>query len=242
MTTDPGWFAAGGLCGAAGAYAWGAMWPGSQLFGPTVRHTGDESSVALTFDDGPNPTATSRILDLLAQHNLQATFYVIGQHVRAFPELAKEIVARGHAIGNHTDTHPSLALLSAKRIRAELDRCDEAIGAATGKKANWMRPPYGFRSPMLNGIVTQRGNAGVAMWSVMARDWKPQPAQPVIERLRGTRGGDIVLLHDGDHQKLEGDRGHVVTALEYWLPRWKDAGLRFVTMDEMTKVSGRPSA
>jgi peptidoglycan-N-acetylglucosamine deacetylase len=238
MSTNPAWFAAGGLCAAAGIYAWGALAPSSQLFGPTVRGTGDASTLALTFDDGPNPAATPRILDLLSKYDLRATFYVIGRHVRAFPDLAKEIIARGHAIGNHTDTHPSLALCSGSRIRQELDRCDEAIAAATGVTAKWMRPPYGFRSPQLGSILAARGNAGVAMWSVMARDWKPQPAERVIERLRRARGGDIVLLHDGDHQTLEGDRSHVVAALEYWLPRWKDSGLRLITMNEMNKSFG----
>jgi peptidoglycan-N-acetylglucosamine deacetylase len=238
MTTNPVWFAAGGLCAAAGICAWGLMVPSSQLFGATTQRTGDAATMALTFDDGPNPTATPRILNLLAQYNLHATFYVIGRHVRAFPGLAKEIVARGHAIGNHTDTHPSLALLSGRRIREELDRCDQAISSATGLKAKWMRPPYGFRSPLLGSIIAARGNSGVAMWSVMARDWKPQPAGPVIERLRPARGGDIVLLHDGDHQTIEGDRSHVVAALEYWLPRWKDSGLRLITMDEMNKSFG----
>jgi peptidoglycan-N-acetylglucosamine deacetylase len=233
MTTNPAWFATGGLCAAAGIYAWGALVPSSQLFGPTVRSTGNASTLALTFDDGPNPAATPRILDLLARYDIRATFYVIGRHVRAFPELAKEIVARGHAIGNHTETHPSLALCSPSRIREELDRCDQAISSATGVTARWMRPPYGFRSPQLGSILAARGNSGVAMWSVMARDWKPQPAEPVIERLRRARGGDIVLLHDGDHQKLEGERSHVVAALEYWLPRWKDSGLRLITMNEM---------
>jgi peptidoglycan-N-acetylglucosamine deacetylase len=242
MMTHPAWFAAGGLCAFAGVYAWGAMVPSSQLFGPTARGTGDSSTMALTFDDGPNPKATPRILDLLAQHNQRATFYVMGRHVRAFPELAKEIIARGHAIGNHTETHASLALVSPSRIREELDRCDQAISSAAGVTARWIRPPFGFRSPMLNSIIASRGNAGVAMWSVMARDWRPQPAKPVIERLRHARGGDIVLLHDGDHQTLEGDRNHVVAALEYWLPRWKDSGLRLITMDEMNGISERPSA
>jgi peptidoglycan/xylan/chitin deacetylase (PgdA/CDA1 family) len=131
-----------------------------------------------------------------------------------------------------------LALLSGTRISEELDGCDEAIRQSAGVKPRWMRPPYGFRSPQLHGIVMRRGNAGVAMWSAMARDWKTQPAEPVIQRLRRARGGDIVLLHDGDHRVLRGDRNHVVKALEYWLPRWKDSGIRFASMDEIEKPSG----
>jgi peptidoglycan-N-acetylglucosamine deacetylase len=191
--------------------------------------------MALTFDDGPNPAVTPQLLDLLARYKAKATFFLIGRHVRAFPAIAKEIAARGHAIGNHTESHPSLALLSSARVTEELDRCDEAILGSAEVKPRWIRPPYGYRGPLLNGIVMRRGNAGVAMWSAMARDWKKQGAEAVIQRLRRARGGDIVLLHDGDHRVLQGDRGHVVKAMEYWLPRWKDAGLRFASMDEIEK-------
>lgn len=235
MTINPAWFGAGGVCAAGAMFAWGATVPSSQLFGPTVRRTGDTSCMALTFYDGPNPAVTPQLLELLEKHGTKATFFLIGQHVRAFPSLTKEIAVRGHAIGNHTESHPSLALLSSSRIAHELDSCDEAVSNATGARPRWMRPPYGFRSPMLNGIVARRGGAGVAMWSAMARDWKPQPAEPVIRRLHHARGGDIVLLHDGDHRVLQGDRRHVIAALEYWLPRWKDSGIRFMTMNEIEK-------
>ena len=230
---NPAWFAAGGVCSASAIYAWGAAAPSSQLFGPTIRYTGEASTMALTFDDGPNPAATPQLLDLLDKHDVRATFFLIGRHVRACPSLAKEIVERGHVVGNHTESHPSLALLTSGRIVEELDRCDEAIAAATSVSSRWMRPPYGYRSPLLGGIVRDRGKSGVAMWSAMARDWKPQAAERVIQRLRRARGGDIVLLHDGDHRALNGDRRHVVAALEHWLPRWKDAGTRFVTMKEI---------
>jgi peptidoglycan/xylan/chitin deacetylase (PgdA/CDA1 family) len=188
--------------------------------------------VALTFDDGPNPAATPALLDLLDAHSVHATFFLIGQHVRAFPALTREIAARGHATGNHTETHPSLIFLSRARLRDELNRCREAIlSAVGGAEFRWMRPPFGFRGPQLDGVVRQLGYSGVAMWSKWAWDWKPQPAERVIHRLRRVVGGDIVLLHDGDHRLLEGDRRHTVAALAHWLPRWKDAGMRFVTLD-----------
>ena len=235
---NPAWFAAGGACAVAGISAWGAAAPSSQLFGRTLRHTGDAGAIALTFDDGPNPTATPQLLDLLTKHQARATFFLIGRHVRAFPALAREVVARGHEIGNHTETHPSLTWLASSQIEEELERCDEAISSAGGVTPRWMRPPYGYRNPLLNGVVTRRGNAGVAMWSVAARDWKTEATEPVIERLRRARGGDIVLLHDGDHRVLQGKRGHVIAALEYCLPRWKDSGFRFVTMNEIEKNPG----
>ena len=205
-----------------------------------MRTTGDASTVALTFDDGPNPAATPALLDLLDKDDARATFFLIGQHVRAFPALAREIAARGHAIGNHTETHPSLIFLSRAKLREELNRCREAIlSAVGGTEPRWMRPPFGFRGPQLDAVVRELGYSGVAMWSKWAWDWKPQPAERVIHRLRRVIGGDIVLLHDGDHRLLEGDRRHTVAAIAHWLPRWKDAGMRFVTLDAIGSTAPR---
>ncbi|HEV3254043.1 MAG TPA: polysaccharide deacetylase family protein [Candidatus Acidoferrales bacterium] len=217
--------------GGAASCAWGAVHPRSQLFGRTLCRTGDDSTLALTFDDGPNPAVTPRLLELLARHEARATFFLIGRYVRACPGLAAEIAARGHVIGNHTETHPNLIWLSPQRIREELMQCGEAIAEATGRKAGWMRPPFGYRGPQLGGAVRGAACAGVAMWSASGRDWRPQPAARVIRRLRRARGGDIVLLHDGDYRALGADRRHTIEALEYWLPRWKDAGLCFVGLD-----------
>ena len=190
--------AAGGL----GTVTWAAVAPSAQIFGPTIRRTGDAGSIALTFDDGPNPVVTPELLNALDVHWARATFFAIGRHVRAFPELAAEIVARGHLIANHTETHPRLALMGLRGVTDELSRCREAIQTATVRDAKWMRPPYGFRGPNLKRVVSNLKMSGVVMWSKWAWDWKAQPAEPVIERLRGVRGGDIVLLHDGDHRVL----------------------------------------
>jgi peptidoglycan/xylan/chitin deacetylase (PgdA/CDA1 family) len=225
-------FAAGAASAAAGTFAWASASASAQLFGRTIRRTGNASTMALTFDDGPNPAVTPQLLDLLDRHKVHATFFLIGKHVRAFPALAKEIAQRGHTVGNHTETHRKLTFLSRRRIDQELDRCEAAIASATGKAPRWVRPPFGFRGPQLDGVVRRNGGAGVVMWSAMARDWKPQPAERVIERLRRARGSDIVLLHDGDHKVLEGDRRHTLAAVEYWLPRWRDLGIRFVNLDE----------
>jgi peptidoglycan-N-acetylglucosamine deacetylase len=218
--------------GAALVGAWGAVHPQSQIFGRTIRETGDAQTLALTFDDGPNPAATPALLDLLDQHNALATFFLVGSRVRAFPEITREITARGHTIGNHTETHVNLIFLSREKLREELNCCGEAIHAAVdGGELRWMRPPFGFRGPQLGSVVRGLGYSGVVMWSKWAWDWMPQPASRVIHRLRRVFGGDILLLHDGDHRVPEGDRRHTVEALRHWLPRWKDAGIRFVTLD-----------
>lgn len=223
---------AGGLVlGGAAVAAWGAVYPGAQIFGRTLRITGDPLTLALTFDDGPNPSVTPALLNLLERYDARATFFLMGSHVRAFPALTREIAERGHAIGNHTETHPSLIFMSARRLQDELDRCREAIESAAAYRPRWIRPPFGFRGPGLSGVVRRLGYSGIAMWSKLVRDWRPQAAEPVIRRLRRASGGDIVLMHDGDHRLLEGDRHHTVAALAHWLPRWKDAGLKFVTVD-----------
>jgi peptidoglycan/xylan/chitin deacetylase (PgdA/CDA1 family) len=224
-----------GALAASGAFCRGAFAPGSQLFGRTTRFTGDSGALALTFDDGPNPRVTPGLLDLLDHHDAKATFFLIGRHVASAPVLAKEIAARGHVIGNHTQTHPNLAFCLPAATEKEVDQCDEAIQTAIGRKPLWMRPPFGCRSPALNGIVRRNGCAGLVMWSKWGRDWKSQPAAAVIHRLANARGGDILLLHDGDHRVPQGDRQHTVDALKHWIPRWKEAGLRFVTLDALAE-------
>jgi len=225
-----------GAAAAAGIAAWGAVAPSSELFGPTVRHTASSRKIALTFDDGPNPAVTPRLLELFDRNSVRATFFLIGKFARACPELVKEISGRGHLIGNHSDTHANLFFRSRTGIRVELARCQDAIAAAHAEPPRWMRPPYGYRSPLLFGEIRRAGMRGVVMWSKICWDWKPQPPQRLIERLtRVARPdqpqGDILVLHDGDHRALGGDRHHVVAALEHWLPRWRDAGMEFVTME-----------
>jgi peptidoglycan/xylan/chitin deacetylase (PgdA/CDA1 family) len=235
----------------AGLGAWGAVAPSSQLFGAVLRRLpaaaeGEASrEIALTFDDGPNPAITPRLLDLLARYNAPATFFVIGQFAAKCPELVREIAARGHLLANHTHTHPNLFWQSRTSIAQELRQCEEAVAEALGAAVStaskvshganaltmqWMRPPYGLRGPQLFGVARALGLRGVATWSRLCFDWKPQPAAPVIARLARVQARDIVLMHDGDYRKLGGDRAHVVAALEHWLPRWRDAGLEFVTI------------
>ena len=225
-----------GAAAAAGIAAWGAVVPSSELFGPTVRHTASSRKIALTFDDGPNPAVTPRLLELFERHSVRATFFLIGKFARACPELVREISARGHLIGNHSDTHANLFLRSRGGIRDELARCQDAIATARAEPPRWMRPPYGYRSPLLRGEIRRAGMRGVVMWSRICWDWKPQPPERLIARLSrvarpGQPQGDIVVMHDGDHRALGGDRHHVAAALEHWLPRWRDAGMEFVTME-----------
>jgi peptidoglycan/xylan/chitin deacetylase (PgdA/CDA1 family) len=213
---------------AAGVPAWAAMHPRSQLFGATVCHAGN--SCALTFDDGPNARVTPKLLALLEKHRVYATFFVLGKYVEQYPELTAEIAAAGHAIGNHTFAHPSLLFFSQQQIFNELRRCATAVSAATGRHMNLVRPPFGFRCPQFHSAAQKMGLSKVVMWSVSGRDWNQQPAALVRRRIQKTKSGDVILLHDGDHRVANADRSHMLEALEYWLPRWQDAGLKFVTL------------
>lgn len=230
------------LVGAAGLglTLWGAVSPASQLFGPTLRRLPEDGAakrIAITFDDGPNPAITPRLLDLLERYNAKATFFVVGKFARACPEIIREIDARGHLLANHTDTHPHLALHFGVRNLVELKRCEDSVasalaaGSGGARLMKWMRPPFGFRGPQLYGAMREVGIERVAMWSKLCYDWKPQPGENIVRRLAKIGAGDIVLMHDGDFKALNADREHVLFGLEHWLPRWRDAGMEFVTIE-----------
>ncbi len=219
---------------ASGLAAWGAFHPGSQIFGPTLRRL--EQGCALTFDDGPNPEVTPRLLALLDRHAVPATFFMLGKYVREHPALVREIAARKHRIGNHTYAHPSLLFMTRSQIRDELNRCEDALVSAIGRRSDCVRPPFGFRGPQFESVARQLGFSKPVMWSVSARDWNPQPAASIIRRLRRARAGDIVLLHDGDHRKSGADRSHTLQALESWLPQSKDSGVEFVALPLGVKI------
>lgn len=199
-------------------------------FPRSIRSTGDAGTIALTFDDGPNPRVTPDLLRLLQRHHVVATFFVIGRHTRAERGLAGEMAAAGHVLGNHTDSHVLLPFTSAPVARQELARCSDAIAEACGERPRLLRPPYGLRRRHLKQIAIELGLQRLVMWSRVAWDWRPQEYERVARRLEAVRGGDVVLLHDGGPQP-EADRTHVVRALAECLPRWIDAGYRFVPLD-----------
>jgi peptidoglycan/xylan/chitin deacetylase (PgdA/CDA1 family) len=234
---------------AAGITAYGAVYPRSQLFGSTVCRTNSPRKLALTFDDGPNPAITPKLLDLLDLYKARATFFVIGKHARDCPDLLKETAARGHVIGNHTDAHPNLFWLKPDQITVELRCCNYSIIAATGAPPKWFRPPYGMRNPWVVPAARELKQR-VAMWTLIPGDWRATSSEWLVPRLgpiaaraerhlnaHATPGstastGDILCLHDGSHRQLNADRLPTLAALEYWLPRWRDLGLEFVTIED----------
>jgi peptidoglycan/xylan/chitin deacetylase (PgdA/CDA1 family) len=231
------------LAACAGVVAYAAVHPRSQLFGETVYRTNSPRKLAITFDDGPNPALTSQLLDLLERYEARATFFVIGKYARQCPELVKETMQRGHLVANHTLTHPNLFWLTSRAIRDEMRQAQGAIVEATGSVPKWFRPPYGFRNPWVVKTAVHLGMRTV-MWSLIPGDWKPRPLEKLIRKMgtiaaRAERNlsspdamGDILCLHDGGHRALNADRTNTLKALEHWLPRWRDAALEFVTIEE----------
>lgn len=239
------------LAAAGGGLAYAAFHPRSELFGRNIHATSSAKKLAITFDDGPNPAITPKLLDLLDQYQAHATFFVIGRFAREEPGLLREMVAQGHVVGNHTETHPHLCWHGPAYIREQLKRSNEAIFSAVGARPKWFRPPYGLRNPWVIPAVNQLGMQAV-MWTLICFDWKAPSAEWLIPKLktiadrasrnsdgkgnfRASAAGEILCLHDGNHRKQNGNRRPTVEALAYWLPRWRDLGLEFVTMDEAAK-------
>lgn len=222
----------------AASYAgYATMAPASQLYGRTLTHGSDPNQMALTFDDGPNDPHTMHLLEVLAQHNARATFFLIGKYVRQRPDIARAILAAGHEIGNHTDSHPNLILVSAARLRQELADCNKALEDALGKKVMLLRPPFGGRRP--NVLRTARAmGLNPVMWSVTGYDWSAKAADEIVGKVtrqvdsRRKAQGEIVLLHDGGHLAFGTDRGYTVEATRRLADRY--AAKKFVTVSGLS--------
>lgn len=152
--------------------------------------------VAITFDDGPSPTLTPRVLEVLREHDAHATFFLLGAQVEKFPELAQSIAADGHDLANHAHSHRSFRSLFPSQITGELDRTEAAIAEATGLHPRFVRPPFGRFPESTVPLVRDRGG-DVVLWSVDAGDWADAaPAQIAEAVVRAARPGAIILLHD----------------------------------------------
>jgi peptidoglycan/xylan/chitin deacetylase (PgdA/CDA1 family) len=221
----------------AGAYAYAALVPTSQLFGRTLIAGLDPDEVAFTFDDGPNDPYTLQLLDLLAQHQVRAIFFLVGNYVRVRPELARAILQAGHLIGNHTMSHPSLMWERPSRVREELAGCNAVLEDVTGQAVHYFRPPFGARRPDVLRTAVELGLKPV-MWNVTAHDWDatdPRALAGRVQRIvrsnqRLGRGSNI-LLHDGGHRQLGTDRSVTLAATRILLESWAGTDLRKVSID-----------
>lgn len=231
-----------GLAGAAGAVGvafYGGQYPTAQIYGATIcRNPAAGRRIALTYDDGPNPAYTPQLLALLDRFGAKATFFSIGLWAEREPGLLREMHAAGHAIGNHTHTHPTMPLLSMGAVKEELRRCRAAVEAAgiEFSRANGgmlMRPPYGRRRPATLRAMREEGYEPVT-WSVTCYDWRRTATRRSIARhARHAGEGDIILMHDGNNLVPDADRSRSVGATEDTLERYAAAGYEFVTVPEL---------
>ena len=190
----------------------------------------NSSNLYLTFDDGPDPDVTPKVLDLLKLHNVKATFFCVGTNLKLEPELARRIVSEGHLLANHSMSHPIFGSLSFKAQRLELSQGDALVELYTGNKNNLFRAPRGEWSLRLLGYMFFIGVTG-AHWSYDSEDYRKEAIQNIIDRFvaRPPEGGEIILFHDDDDRCVE--------ALSTLLLQWQEQGFTFDTMQCFSRDS-----
>ena len=191
--------------------------------------------VAMTFDDGPHPKNTPRLLDILRARNIKATFFVIGRSVELYPQVVRRTVAEGHEIGNHTHTHRLLTKLSDAEVRQEFSRCRDAVGKASGIQPRVMRPPYGGLLQRQRELAHNEFGYPTILWSVDPLDWKNRVPSLITSRiLSGTTAGGIVLSHDL--------HSTTVDAMPATLDGLLNRGFRFVTVSQLLAMKTETTA
>ncbi|MGP1355998.1 polysaccharide deacetylase family protein [Roseicyclus sp.] len=191
-----------------------------------TRIATSEPLVALTFDDGPHPSLTPQLLDILRAYEVSATFYVIGNRVAQLPQLAARIAAEGHEIGNHTWSHPSLFGHSDAALLDQVDRTSHAVINATGRMPVTLRPPYGNMHPRQRLMLHQARGIPTVLWSVDPEDWRRPGSTVVTNRILSmSHPGDVVLAHD--------IHGPTIRAMPGTIEGLRARGFRFVTVSEL---------
>jgi peptidoglycan/xylan/chitin deacetylase (PgdA/CDA1 family) len=188
-------------------------------------------AISLTFDDGPTP-GTMKILDVLHQYAVKATFFQIGRQAEAAPEIAQAVSAAGHEIGNHSHSHPNMALKSAAAIADEFEKAQTTIVEKTGRTPSFLRAPYGVRWFGFRAVQERLGLTG-AMWTVIGLDWK-LPAEAISTRIVTRVGeGDIICLHDGRGTLKDPDISATVEAVRRIVPNLLEKGYHFETVTQL---------
>ena len=194
----------------------------------------DGSVVAMTFDDGPHPKLTPRLLDMLKERNIKATFFVVGKCVAEYPDIAKRIVDEGHEIANHSWNHPQLTKLSPSAFDAEISQTNAAIEKATGVRPVTMRPPYGAINAGLTKRLNEEYGLSVILWSVDPQDWKIRKSDHVSSHIiKNTAPGAIILAHDIHPSTID--------AMPAALDTLQSKGYKFATVTELIALD-RPAA
>jgi peptidoglycan/xylan/chitin deacetylase (PgdA/CDA1 family) len=190
-------------------------------------------AIAITFDDGPNPELTPRLLDMLKERGLKATFFVVGQNVEEYPGIVTRMASEGHEVANHSWSHPALTKLGIESFRKQIENTNQAIANATGKRPVLMRPPYGATSLTLNKRLNEQFGLKVILWSVDPLDWKYRNSNRVYNSIvQNTRPGSIILAHD--------IHATTIAAMPATLDALLAKGYKFVTVSELIAMEVAP--
>ena len=226
-------FTAGAVMGGiSAAAAYGSISKSSQLFGPTVyKGPGRQRTVALTFDDGPSE-GTMPLLEYLHREQVWATFFQCGMNVKRLPQIAGEVAAAGHQLGNHSYSHPKLLFKSTRFIEHEFTEAQKIITFETGLAPIVLRPPYGFRWAGMRAVQQKLSLLNV-LWTVIANDWR-WPAEKIMRHvLKAASPGGIVCLHDGRTVEPKPDISETLAAVRKIVPVLKDQGYTFLTISDL---------
>ena len=189
--------------------------------------------IAMTFDDGPNPQLTPKLLDMLKERGIKATFFLVGRNVEEYPDIVRRMSAEGHEVANHSWSHPALTRLGGESFRKQIENTNDAIVRATGKRPLLMRPPYGATSSILNRRLAEEFGLKVILWSVDPLDWKYRNSNRVYSYIiQNTQPGSIILAHD--------IHATTVAAMPATLDSLLGKGYKFVTVSELIAMEVRP--
>ena len=226
------------LCLGAGVLAWPVFDVNSSFWAKTLwRAEGSPGAVALTFDDGPHPRYTPRVLAILEAKRVPATFFVIGENARAHPDLLASIDQAGHLVANHSDHHGwGFHFAPRARLRRELMACNAAIANAIGKEPTLFRSPQGFKTPALGDALHDLGFLAIG-WQVRGLDAMGRDSAKIAQRIASrVKAGAVVQMHDGAAQLAIKSREATLGALPDVIDRIRAAGLEFVRLDALLGV------
>ena len=196
--------------------------------------------IALTFDDGPYPPYTDRLLDVLKAKGIHATFFLVAEQAQQYPELVRRMKAEGHTVGLHAFRHRDFLKLTEEEKRKDLEQGKAVLHAITGKDPVYWRPPHGFRDFSVMETAAAQ-NLTVVNWSVIPRDWTGIDSQEIYRRVMDkAEDGSIVLLHDGDSPGYKASRQATVDAVDPLIDSLREKGYHLVSLEEYVQAEKRP--
>lgn len=214
------------------------------LFNPRLRlyseyqKLGTDKFIALTFDDGPSPESTDQVLNILSEAAIKATFFVVGKNVRKYPALLKKTASAGHLIANHSNKHSYIMALTPKLILADVEATSSAVKEVIGRRPNYYRPPYGFRTPWGAKAIHDTGYS-IVTWNNMTYDYFGLSGKRIIRSIiKRSRAGGIIVLHDGREGLAIPGYANMLEALPQIIKSLKLQGYTFVKIDDLIGQPG----